>query len=69
MCCQCNENIQAHLIFKRNKLGRNIWHSGNIFKNIGDEVAEYGLFQQDGALGGTLHIRTLYGTLKDVHGP
>jgi len=40
-----------------------------VFKNIGYEVAEYGFFQQDGALSSTLHIRTLYGTSKEVHGP
>jgi len=35
--------------------------SCNIFKNIGDDVVECGFFQRDGALSGTLRIRTLYG--------
>ena len=35
-----------------------------VFKNIGDEVAEYRFFQQDSALSGTFHIRTLYGTIN-----
>jgi hypothetical protein len=42
--------------------------SSNVFKNIGDEVAECRLFQQDGALSGTVRIGTLCGTIKEVHG-